>query len=334
MTIPNIENVAKKRGRRKKMVDDTYVQIELLKDKVKKRNSKLQPVKIIESMSQTQIEIKQKANVILHLKCFLKDVELYLNKQNIHLYCTYNPDVPNEIKPFEEDNHYKLYDYTILNETPKNEFTNKQLDTNAIVSNTTHSIIDNTIELTEKIKELKIEVYKGVSNDRKSSCFWCTYPYDNNTCYILQNSTQGSFIGHGSFCSPECSVAHLFHCMPWDDSAKIESYQHINYYYGKSDGYTQNIKPANDPHYFLEKFYGNMNIHEFRALSKSKHMLLCIDKPVTRILPEIHEDNDKMNSNSTPSVQSKGNYKVKKQSEKSVAACRNSILRDNFGVSS
>ena len=333
MTNPEIDDAPKKRGRRKKVVDDTHVQVDLSKEKVKKRVSKLQPVKIIETMSQNQVEIKKKANVILHLKCSLKDVEHYLNKQNMHLYCTYNPDVPNEIKPFEEDNNYKSYDSALVNETQNTTFI-KQHDINTNVSKSSNNTNGQNIEIKEKIKELKIEIYKGISSERKSDCFWCTYPYDNNTCYILQYSTQGNFVGHGSFCSPECSVAHLFHCMPWDDSTKMESYQLINYYYGESDGYTQNIKPACDPHYFLEKFYGNMNIHEFRALSKSKHMLLCIDKPVTRILPELHEDNDKINLNSTPSVQSKGNYKVKKQSEKGAAPCRNSILRDNFGVSS
>jgi hypothetical protein len=58
-------------------------------------------------------------------------------------------------------------------------------------------------------------------------------------------------------------------------------------------------------------------------------MLLCIDKPVSRVLPEIHEDNEKMFS----SQSMRGNYKVKKQSEKSHhGSNRNEILKNTFGV--
>ena len=40
MTNPEIDNAPKKRGRRKKVVDDTHVQVDLSKEKVKKRVSK------------------------------------------------------------------------------------------------------------------------------------------------------------------------------------------------------------------------------------------------------------------------------------------------------
>ena len=105
----------------------------------------------------------------------------------------------------------------------------------------------------------------------------------------------------------------------------------ILHYYGKPNNYQDNIKPAACPVYFLEKFYGNMDIHEYRKLSKSNHMLLTVDKPVTRVLPEIHEDSDKFIMQNT---QMRGNYKVKKQSEKTAVPNRNSILRDSFGLAS
>ena len=58
--------------------------------------------------------------------------------------------------------------------------------------------------------------------------------------------------------------------------------------------------------------------------------MLCIEKPVTRILPEIHEDHDKNVNNSTTQVQQRGNYRVKKQSEKNNIVNKNDIIRDNF----
>jgi hypothetical protein len=62
----------------------------------------------------------------------------------------------------------------------------------------------------------------------------------------------------------------------------------MNYYYGKPNNYQQSIKPALSPYYFLDKYYGNLTIQEYRKLTKSQHMMLIVEKPITRILPEIH----------------------------------------------
>jgi hypothetical protein len=128
----------------------------------------------------------------------------------------------------------------------------------------------------------------------------------------------------------------------WDDSAKTEAYQLMNYYYGKPNGFQQSIKPALSPYYFLEKYYGNLTIQEYRKLTKSNHMMLVVDKPVTRILPEIHEDNDQIfhantfgnNGVNSSGGGSGGKYKVKKQSEKPPGQTRNNILREQFGLGS
>jgi len=67
-------------------------------------------------------------------------------------------------------------------------------------------------------------------------------------------------------------------------------------------------------------------------------MLLVIDKPMTRVLPELHEDTEDFISNiygvsksTGPSQQ--GTYKVKRQSEKQQGPSKNSIMRDKFGMS-
>lgn len=365
--------VPKKRGRKKKVVIEEQVappELEQLptptKKTTKKRASKLHPVKVIENMTIMKMQQnKLNTNIILYLRCSLKEVEQYVHEQHIHLYdCTYNPEVPNDIKPYEPETNHLLKAYDTSDSDELQSYSTVQPSNSNILNPKTPSLpISKPVEklivpteglethpstqmheqqqnektaanLKERLKELKLEFYRDEVSDRKPACFWCTCPYDNDTCYILQHSTQGGFLGHGSFCSPECSVAYLFKNMKWDDSAKMESYQLINYYYGEANQYTKNIKPANDPYYFLDKYYGNMSIREFRELSKSQHMLLCIDKPVTRVLPEIHEDNDKIQLNSTPSIQGRGNYKVKRQSEKKAGLSRNAILRDNFGVSS
>lgn len=318
----------KKRGRRKKIIgaDEEEPKKETKKSKI--QEIKLQSLQ--NNLSQT-LHNNSKKNIILNLNCKMKDVDEYLQSNSFHSdHFVYKPKVPEEIKPFEPatQGNYELFD--------NNDNTNTPIQTVAVQTKKNAKIeneIVNDDEIKTKIKELKLSFYKN-EQTKKSACFWCTYDFDNDTCYIIEQSTQGNYMGHGSFCSPECSVAYLFNNMKWDDSTKMESYQLINYYYGTSNQYEKHIKPAVNPYYFLEKFYGNMSIHEYRKMCKSNYMLLCVDKPMTRVLPEIHEDNEKIVFNNTPSTQTRGNYKVKRQSEKGAAPNRNSILRDNFGVGS
>ncbi len=52
------------------------------------------------------------------------------------------------------------------------------------------------------------------------------------------------------------------------------------------------IKPAPDPRYLLNKYYGNLSIDEYRKLLKSDHLLYVVNKPLTHSLPELYEDNN------------------------------------------
>ena len=67
---------------------------------------------------------------------------------------------------------------------------------------------------------------------------------------------------------------------------------------------------------------------------KTEHMLLTIEKPMTRILPELHEDNDNISKNSNVNSDSSksGVYKVKRQSEKQKGPSKNSIIKETFGM--
>jgi hypothetical protein len=97
----------------------------------------------------------------------------------------------------------------------------------------------------------------------------------------------------------------------------------LNQIYGKIYEHKKNIKPAPNPYYLLDKFYGNLSIHEYRKLLKTEHMLLVVEKPMTRILPELFEDNEdfllNIYGNDNKEVQGKNKnsmYKVKKQLDK------------------
>ena len=116
-----------------------------------------------------------------------------------------------------------------------------------------------------------------------------------------------------------------------DDSAKFERYQLLNNIYGKVYNYDKNIKPSPNPYYLLDKFYGNLSIQEYRKLLKSEHMLLVLDKPLTRVLPELHEElTDSNDMNKSFSLKNTG-YKVKRQSEKQKGPSKNEIMKEKFG---
>lgn len=193
-----------------------------------------------------------------------------------------------------------------------------------------------TKELTSKLKSLKIQLYKNyVKNDTKSACFWCTCDYDNMSCYIPKYEMDGVIYGYGSFCRPECGVAYLMR-ENIDDSTKFERYHMMNQIYGKLYNCKKNIKPAPNPYYMLDKFYGNLSIQEYRKLLKTDHLYMVIEKPLTRILPELHEDNDELSSSIYDTAKSassaNGVYKVKRQSEKQQGPSKMSILKQNFNL--
>jgi len=291
-------------------------------------------------------------NVILHLKCSLKDLNEYNEQINEMITdpLTYNPSVPPEIMTYnDKDRPFSQYDNVAS--TQQNQFaympifeTSKNfLDADTEKENTKKEKEEedtNIKDIYTKLKQLRVQLYKNNLTDKKSACFWCTCEYDNPACYIPKYSTDDSIHGYGSFCRPECAVGYLMN-ENIDDSTKFERYHLLNQIYGKVYGFKRNIKPAPNPYYLLEKFYGNLSIQEYRKLLKTEHMLLVIEKPMTRILPELHEDNDefilnvyggtKMAPTSTANVNT-GVYKVKRQSEKQQGPSKSTLLKNKFGI--
>jgi hypothetical protein len=114
-----------------------------------------------------------------------------------------------------------------------------------------------------------------------------------------------------------------------DSSVKFERYYLINHIYSKIYDYNKNIKPAPNPYYMLDKYYGNLTIQQYRHLLKNERLFLIVDKPLTRILPELHEDNDDfiINNKIIPS----NNFQIKKKIQKKTQS-KNNILNEKFGI--
>ena len=329
-----------KSGEGKSAVDD-----DLSENNGKKRGRKPRGGKLILRNTENNHASTAVSNIILHLKCSMTDLNDY-NSQLSRMMTDpleYNPEVPPEVLTYNDAQGFTAFDET----TPEiNSGTIKSF-CKCCMSNSSDPISDefrsddssdntNIKDINAKLKMLKIQLYKNaLQNDKKAACFWCTYDFDNTPCLIPKYEMDDTIYGYGSFCRPECAVAYLMK-ENIDDSTKFERYQLLNQIYSKVYECKKNIKPAPNPYYLLEKYYGNLTIQEYRKMLKTEHLMLVIDKPLTRILPELHEDNEDMIMNiyginkSTDAVS--GVYKVKRQSEKQQGPSKASIIRNNFGM--
>jgi hypothetical protein len=299
----------------------------------KKRGRKPKGGKIIQQIVASTSIKESKPNIILHLKCSLKDLQNNLIENNINGYdfTSYKKELLYEIITNNNNNNHNNQSglnsnlsKAISEDTSlKNDYCDEDF-----CENDTFICKKNEMkDLWKKLKNLEYSLHLNNISDKKSACFWCTYEFDNPPIYIPKHFIKESYHVYGCFCSPECATAHLME-ENVDSSTKFERYHLLNHIYSKIYGYTKNIKPAPNPYYMLEKFYGNLNIQEYRSLLKNERLFLVVDKPLTRILPELHEDNDDfiINNKIIPS----NTYQIKKKILNKQT--KNTILSEKFGL--
>ena len=231
-------------------------------------------------------------NIILHLNCSLSD----LDSDNT---IKYEPTI-NEIDTFDFNNNLK-YNFIETIDTIETKDTKDTIDypdefdiINNEPENNNNNNISNSISykkiISKKLKELAFNLKHNNINN-KSSCFWCTCPFDNEPIYIPKYELNNTIYTYGCFCSPECACSYLMNDKI-DTTTKFERYYLLNNIYGKIYDYNKNIKPAPCPYYLLDKFYGNLDIQEYRKLLENERLLLVVDKPLSQVLPEIYEENE------------------------------------------
>jgi len=258
-------------------------------------------------------------NVILHLKCTQKqitDVPVFLSNLE------YNPQVESVNAYSMKGSNSLQYEELVQDEPIPNIKSTEVTSLNEIdLDNDNKQIKLSTIWI--KLKELDT-IFRYNSEHKKSACFWCTFDFDTPPIYIPKHYIDKSYKVYGNFCSPECACAYLFNEQV-DDSAKSERFYLLNYIYCKIYNYERNIKPAPNPLYILDKFMGNLTIQEYRKLLNHERLLLVIDKPLTKMFPELHEDNNEYNTI--------GDYKYKLK-QRSVKETKNELLTKNFNLHS
>jgi len=296
----------------------------------KKRGRKPKGGKIIQNVVPVTNIKENKPNIILHLKCSIKDLQNNVFENNINGYdlSSYKKDFLYEIISNNDTNTTHNYDCSVNNNSLKSQC-QENINIDCCCDNDNYSSNKNNDlkDLWKKLKNLQHSLHMNNISDKKSACFWCTYEFDNPPIYIPKHYIKESYHVYGCFCSPECATSYLME-ENIDSSTKFERYHLLNHIYSKIYNYTKNIKPAPKPYYILEKFYGNLNIQEYRSLLKNERLFLVVDKPLTRILPELHEDNDDfiINNKIIPS----NTYQIKRKMLQKQN--KSNILTEKFGL--
>jgi len=308
--------------------DNSSEQLSPNKPVTKKRGRKPKGGKIIQQIIHLNNVKESKPNVILHLKCSLKDLKsTNLFGSNLEGYSFSHPNnlyfdtIHNENDKFNDiinTTTTRLSDYEGSGDTDTTDFD---------IETIKNKDKDNDIrDIWKKLKLLEHNLHINNIENKKSACFWDTCEFDNPPVYIPKHFINDTYQVYGCFCSPECAVAHLME-ENIDSSIKFERYQLMNHIYSKVYNYNKNIKPAPNPYYMLEKYYGNLTIQEFRSLLRNERLFLVVDKPLTRVMPELHEDNDDfiINNKIIPT----NNIKLRKFQKKQT---KTNILNERFGL--
>ena len=316
----NIVIPKKKRGRKPKVKTNTIITgSEVLVPK-KKRGRKPRGGKIVELKKKTNNENeKVQVNCILHLKCSTKDID----------------QISNSIKL---DKKYNMIEPFILNKCKNNAIQYDEIknDYKENDKNMNDCIDESNVDLKKiysKLRKLRYNLHKNDMMDKKSDCFWCTYGFSNPPIYIPKRNRNKMVEVYGCFCSPECAVSYLKN-EPIDTATRWERYSLLNNIYCKIYNYEKNIKPAPNPYYTLDKYYGNLTIQEYRKLLMNDRLLLVVDKPLTKLMPELYEEshenpqiyNDILN---TSSNNNKHKYRLQRKNKKET---KKNIMQTKFNI--
>jgi len=253
----------------------------------KKRGRKPKGGKIITNNFIQETNKSHEPNIIMHLKCGESDLVQNAFISSI----VYEPNVP-AVETFQFENTksndlgYSVIDYGVKEYATGgvkefapagvkeyapgikeygsgNEIQPLEINEKKPINET-----DETRQIWLKLKELTYQLHTNSISDKKSSCFWCTCDFDNPTILIPKFELNKMYHCYGCFCSPECATAYLFE-EPIDTSTRFERYHLLNHIYCKIYNYEKNIKPAPNPYYLLNKYYGNLSIQEYRKLLKN-----------------------------------------------------------------
>ena len=299
---------------------------------IKKRGRKPKGGKLIQNLMNDNATVGVLPNIILHLKCSATDI------QSDSMIVSNDSFKPGDVVSFSAmdpkgsdlNDSYQSQINTIVSGGGGGGDNNSKTSGDMLIGTNAYSYLNgngsdddddddddgnhSTKDILKKLNHLKTsfhrsDVFQAIgAAPRRSCCFWDTCEFDTPPIYLPKSvSNNGGYVVYACFCSPECALAYLMNERV-DTSVKFERCQMLNAMHGKIN---VSIKPAPNPQYTLNKFYGNLSIQEYRKLFKSEQIVYVVSKPLTHILPEIYEENNDfmLNNKIIPT----NNYKPKKK---------------------
>lgn len=134
----------------------------------------------------------------------------------------------------------------------------------------------------------------AVPQDKRSDCWWCAGSFETEAFLIPHSVVSGEPLGYGSFCIPQCAVAYLHAEKGLDASTLFERDHMLNHYYGRPVSGCglaprARIAPAHDPKRLLQRYFGSLTYPEYRKLCMSSYLLAPAERPITRVVSELHD---------------------------------------------
>jgi len=303
------ETTSKKRGRKPKggkITTAAKINKQSPQTSLSSSSSSLSSSSTTSSKQSLLIQKDVKPNVILHLKCCKNDLKKEMDtvagyghgESHFLNYNTLDEESTNSIfDKFMTLNNNKT-SINVIDDVKDEEDDDNDVEEveedfkNVILSKSVNKKLTKKEmkDINLKLKNLDYNLHVNHVMNNKSACFWCTCDFNNTPVFLPKGYVKDTLQVYGCFCSPQCAVGFLMK-ENLDSSTRFERYSLLHHIYSSEYEYETTIKPAPCPYYTLKKYLGNLTIEEYRNLS-SKTIMLKIDKPITRILPEFHQDND------------------------------------------
>lgn len=262
-----------------------------MEKKMTKRGRKPKGGRIIKKKIE-QNNIPEMFNIILHLQISKKEYDSWVLKNNFISDIKYSSTIEN-LEPYGnsmncEDN-FKILDNSLCNN--ENILINE--NKKDYVSNSKMEERENYKKIKDKLKELETKLYNNEIH-KKSNCFWDHHSFQTPNIYLIKTIQESNYDVYGSFCSPECAISYLMN-ENIDNSLKLERLALFNSVYCEIFNYNKPFIPAPEPFYLLNSYFGNLTIDEFRKLHTTNRIHFIINKPITKIFPEIHSEINEVN---------------------------------------
>lgn len=295
----NTEPVAKKRGRKPKIVQNTETTVKV----PQKRGRK--PKKNYSVVQNVTPKLTELNNIILHLPISSSDLNTdFVDKEILK----YSPDICSP-EPYDQNNKvFQTYD-SGDSSTPcpfslNSNIEYKNINMEKEEEEKDDTITDNmdNVDMEEDIENISknIDKYDILSVNVKSAkdiitkdmgvcCHWCCHTFTNKSVGIPVSYKDGTFVTKGVFCCPECACAYNYDSNINSDDM-WERYSLLNYMCSKIYKTDDTCIKRACSRYTLDMFGGPLTIEQFRKnnINYSSDFKI-LEPPLISIITQLNE---------------------------------------------